>query len=429
MRKLISVLALGILLLTGCGASGSSASVEHEGDGVLTIWGFFEGAPKAALDYYAEQTGQPVEYQSIGWGDFQTKINTVIGTEDAPDILLLERSFMGNYIPQESIISLDDLMGDSEKFQSYKDTTAIATQGPGIINDEVKAIGWENTASAFFYRSDLAEQCLGITTPEEMEAATQDIDGYKTIYADLQNSSDETCSKMTLLSMASFATGYLQTLGLYNINNDGTYEIPAEFTEGLDFLKEVFDSGAVYSPTSDTTQVTAGTQNDAFLGNIIAAWATQDIMLYDQPGQWAVADTPIDFTAGGSYIAVTDNADTEMVKEFLEMTFLDEQWLVDNMELFGMVGNETIMNKYLENVDGSNEYFSGQNTVAKFAEINDGIDTYVPVTQYDNGVGSAIDKAWTGYAIDKTYKTTDEAIEAFKEEVLSLYPGMTITEQ
>ncbi len=428
MRKLLGVLALSILFLTGCGATGSD-SVEHEGDGVLTIWGFFEGAPKAALDYYAEQTGKEVEYQAIGWGDFQTKINTVIGTEDAPDILLLERSFMGNYIPQESIISLNDLMGDSEKFQAYLDTTAIATQGPGIINDEVKAIGWENTASAFFYRSDLAETCLGITSPEEMEAATQTVEDYTTIYNELQNSDNETCSKMSLLSMASFATGYLQTLGLYDINNEGSYNIPAEFAEGLDDLKAVFDSGAVYSPTSDTTQVTAGTQNDAFLGNIVAAWATQDIELYDQPGQWAIADTPLDFTAGGSYIAVTDNADTDMVKEFLEMTFLDEGWLIDNMELFGMVGNETIMNKYLETADGSNDYFGGQNTVAKFAEINDGIDTYVGVTQYDNGIGSAIDLAWTGYAIDKTYATTDEAIEAFKQEVQSLYPGMTITEE
>ncbi len=425
MKKLLSILAAFILILAGCSSS-TSADVEHTGDEVLTIWGFYEGAPKAALDYYAEQTGKEVEYQTIGWGDFQTKINTVIGTEDAPDILLLERSFMGTYIPSDNIISLDALMADDEQFQAYKDTTAIATQGPGIINDEVKAIGWENTASAFFYRSDLASQCLDINSVEEMEAATQTIEDYGTLYEQLQASDDKTCSSMALLSKPAFATGYLQGTGAYEFNEDGSYTVPAELADAFDYLKEVMDSNAVYSPTSDETQITAGTQNDAFLGNIIAAWATQDTILYDQPGQWAIADTPLDFTAGGSYIAVTTNADTEMVKEFLDMTFLNEEWLVDNMEMFGMVGNESIMNKYLETADGENDYFGGQNTVEKFAEINADIDTYIPVTPYDSGLGGAIDEAWSGYAIDKTYATPEEAIKAFEQEIKSLYPELIV---
>lgn len=425
MKKILGILMAFILVLAGC-SSGAAADVEHEGDEKLTIWGFYEGAPKAALDYYGEQTGKEVEYQTIGWGDFQTKINTVIGTEDAPDILLLERSFMGTYIPSDNIISLDDLMGDDEQFQAYKDTTALATMGPGIINDQVKAIGWENTASAFFYRSDLASQCLDINSVEEMEAATQTIEDYGKLYEQLQSSDDETCSSMALLSKPAFATGYLQGTGAYEFNEDGSYTVPAEFADALDYLKEVMDSKAVYSPTSDETQITAGTQKDAFLGNIIAAWATQDTILYDQPGKWAIADTPLDFTAGGSYIAVTTNADTDMVKEFLDMTFLSEDWLVDNMEMFGMVGNETIMNKYLETADGSNDYFGGQNTVEKFAEINAGIDYYVPVTQYDSGLGGAIDEAWSGYAIDHTYETPSDAIDAFVQELKSLYPELTV---
>ncbi len=425
MKKILGILTICVLALAGCGAS-TSTDVEHTGDEVLTIWGFYEGAPKAALDYYAEQTGKEVDYQTIGWGDFQTKINTVIGTSDAPDILLLERSFMGTYIPSDNIISLDALMGDEDQFQAYKETTALATQGPGVINDEVKAIGWENTASAFFYRSDLASQCLNINSVEEMEAATQTIEDYTTLYEQLKASDDETCNSMALISKPAFATGYLQGLGAYTFNEDGSYTVPEGFAEALDFLKDIIDAKAVYSPTSDETQITAGTQNDAFLGNIIAAWATQDTILYDQPGQWAIADTPLDFTAGGSYIAVTTNADTEMVKEFLNMTFLNADWLVDNMETFGMVGNETIMNKYLETADGTNDYFGGQNTVEKFAQINDGIEYYVPVTQYDSGLGGAIDEAWSGYAIDQTYATPEDAINGLIQELNSLYPALEV---
>lgn len=44
MKKLIMIFSVFILLLAGCG----SGSVDSEGDGVLTIWSFYEGAPKAA---------------------------------------------------------------------------------------------------------------------------------------------------------------------------------------------------------------------------------------------------------------------------------------------------------------------------------------------------------------------------------------------
>ncbi|WOO86726.1 extracellular solute-binding protein [Mollicutes bacterium LVI A0039] len=425
MKKILTLLTVFVIALAGCSGD-SSETIENTSDEVLTIWGFYEGAPKAALDYYAEQTGKEVEYQAIGWGDFQTKINTVIGTSDAPDILLLERSFMGTYVPSENIISLDALMAGEESFEAYKTNTALATKGPGIVGDEVKALGWENTASAFFYRSDLASKCLGINSVEEMEKATATIGDYTKLYEQLQASDDATCSSMALISKPAFATGYLQSLGAYTFNEDGSYTIPKDFDKGLENLKTFMDSKAVYSPTSDETQVTAGTQKDAFLGNIIAAWATQDTILYDQPGQWAIADTPLDFTAGGSYIAVTTNADTEMVKEFLNMTFLNETWLVDNMEMFGMVGNEVVMNKYLETADGTNDYFGGQNTVEKFAQINADIDYYVPVTQYDSGLGGAIDEAWTGYAIDKTYATPEEARNALIAELQSLYPGLEV---
>lgn len=425
MKKLLSLLAAFMIVLAGCGSG--STDLEHEGDGVLTIWSFFEGAPKAAADYYAEQTGTEIDYQTIAYGDFQTKLNTVIGTDDAPDVVILERGFMGSYLSADSIVSLTDLMGDSQEFSDYVANTATPTAGPGTVGDDVKAIGWENTASAFYYRTDLAEQCLGITSVEDMEAATQTPEDYLTLYSDLQSSDDETCSGMSLFAGPEYITGLLQATGAYEISEDGTYDIPEGYGDVLDEALSINDEGLVYSPQNDKTQIVSGAATDAFLGNVSLAWATQAIQEYDQPGQWAVADTPIDFTAGGSFMAVTSNADMEIVKEFLETTFLNEQWLIDNMDLFGMVGNEVVMNKYLETTDGSNEYFGGQNTVEKFAEINDDIDYYVPVTPYDVGIGTSIDEVTTAYSVDKTISTHEEAIKMLNDKLKSLYPDMTIT--
>lgn len=426
MKKLLSVLVIAILALAGCGSSNND-DVENVGDEVLTIWGFYEGAPKVAMDYYAEQTGKEVVYETIGWADYQTKLNTVLGTSDAPDLLMLERSFMGSYLGTDNILSLESLLADDEQFGAYKSNTALATSGPGTVGDEVKAIGWENTASAFFYRSDLASTCLNINSVEEMEKATETFEGYNDLYKQLQESSDSACSQMAVFGYPDYKAGFFTQAGAYKLNDDGSYTITKEFGESLDTLKTLIDSGVVFSPDGDKTQIVSGNAEDKIIGNLSPAWGTQAVLEYEQPGLWAVADTPLDYTAGGTYLAATPQADTAMVEEFLGMTFLNEDWLVNNMDTFGMVGNETVMNKYLETTSGENEYFGGQNTVAKFAQINDSITDYTPVSVYDAGLGSSIDEVYQGYAVDGSIGSVEEAKQQLKEKINSLYPDLVVT--
>lgn len=426
MKKLMSLLTIGILVLAGCSTGGSSGSVENVGDEVLTIWGFYEGAPKVAMDYYEQQTGKKVEYQTIGWDDYQTKLNTVLGTDDAPDMLMLERSFMGTYLTTENILPMETLLADDEQFKAYKENTAIATSGPGMVEDQVKAIGWENTASAFFYRSDLAKKCLSINSVEEMEAATETWDGYTQLYDKLKASDDATCSKMAMFGYSDLNDGFLNDAGAYKLEEDGSYLISKEYGKTLDTLKEIADTGMIYSPAREKTQVVSGNSKDLILGNISAAWATQAVLEYEQPGQWAVADTPLDFTAGGTFLAATPQADTAMVKEFLDMTFLNEEWLVNNMDTFGMVGNEKVMNQYLETTDGANEYFGGQNTVAKFAEINSNINDYTPVSVYDSGISTSLKEVYEAYVVTGTIKSADDAKVELQKKLQSLYPTLEV---
>lgn len=425
MKKLWSMLAISLLILSGCSGN-KEASVDHVGDEVLTVWGFFEGAPKEAVDYYAKKTGKKVEYQTIGWEDYQTKLNTVLGTDDAPDLLLLERSFMGTYLGTENILSMEDLLADDEAFKTYKETTAKATAGPGTINDEVKAIGWENSAAAFFYRSDLAEKCLDIKSVDEMEKATKTWDDYNKLYEQLKSSDDATCKKMTMFGNPDYRDGFLTEAGAYKLQDDGSYVITEEYGKALETLKETVDEGMVYSPDRDKTQIASANLEDKILGNISPAWGTQDVMEYNQPGKWAIADTPLDFTAGGSYIAATPQADTAMVKEFLDMTFLNHDWLVDNMETFGMVGNETVMNKYLKEADGSNDYFGGQNTVEKFAQINDSIDEFTEATPYDSGLGTSLNEVYEAYVITGRIDNIEDAKKELESKLKSLYPTLEV---
>lgn len=426
MKKIVVSIFSLVLILSGCTSSNEVDFSSDGGDDVLTIWAFYEGVPKVATDYFAEQTGIKVDFQTIGRDDYEAKLNTVIGTEDAPDIIMFEKTFMGSYLENPGIVSLDDMLVDDEEFKAYKDNTALSTQGPGIINDEVKAIGWENTSSAFFYRSDLASECLNINSVDEMEAATKTEKDFLGLQDKLKSSSNEKCSKMSLLSYPDFRKGALQEVGAFDIV-DGKYVITTEFGELLDELKTLVDESVIYSPQSDKTQIISGNEQDAFLGNISPAWGTYVAEEYEQPGQWAIAESPLKYSDGGTYLAVSTNADFNIVQQFFDMTFFNEEWLVDNMSSFGLIGNEKVMNKYLETADGENPYYGGENTVEKFSDISKSITDYAPVTKYDAGLSDSLDAVIEEYAVNGTVKTVDEAKELLKSKLNGLYPDLEVT--
>lgn len=326
------------------------------------------------------------------------------------------------------ILNYSEIEGiDQDKLSTIQADLSKGISGPGYVNDEMKGISWGVTSSAFFYRSDLASQCLDINSVEEMEAATQNIEDYATLYDKLQSSSDETCSSMSLLSYPDYQSGLIQQLGMFSADiENSTYIIPAEFADVLDIIKTNNEDGLVFSPQGDKTQIITANQNDQALGYVQAAWATQVAEEYEQPGKWAIAATPLKYTAGGTYLAVSSSADQDLVSEFLNMTFLDEDWYIDNMDLFGMVPNETVMNKYFENHDGSNDYYSGQNVAQKLVEIGGGVEDYDLATPYDSGISTSITEVITAYAIDGTVGTTDEAIQMLSDKISTLYPDLTV---
>lgn len=154
----------------------------------------------------------------------------------------------------------------------------------------------------------------------------------------------------------------------------------------LDIIKVNNEEGLVFSPQGDKPQIINGNKNDQALGYIQAAWGTQVAEESDQPGQWSIAETPLKFTSDGTFLTVTSYAD-HMVSEFLNMTFLDEDWCVENMDIFGMLPNETVMDKYFENHDGADEYYSSYVGNVEYHEETDSILINFGGTNMDQNLG------------------------------------------
>lgn len=426
--KKVFLAILVLLSLIACGKKSGEATTEAEvkktGDGKLVIWGFFEGMPKQALDEWAKATGKPVEYQTIGWGDYQTKLNTVLGTPDAPDMVLLERSFMGQFLPTDNFLTIADLWKDKPEMQNYLANTDKGVLGQVSPNGVVKAVGWENTSGAFYYRKDMAEKYLGVKTPEEMEALIPTQDAFIGLMSEFEKKAPGT----KFLTRNALSTIELTVSGAYNFQADGTYVITKRVQEGLKNIKDYFNKGNFYTPAYDKTAVLNGTKENKFFGALEPAWAVQDIKEWDQSGLWQIANSPFKWTAGGTFMAVTTNADQDLAWDFLSKTFLNEEWVLKNMSGFGMVANSKLMNDYIskEGISG-NDYFGGQNTIKKFAEISASITSVIPATAYDSGLGTALGDIVNGLTVDATIKDEVEAVNKLKEALNLLYPDLKVT--
>jgi multiple sugar transport system substrate-binding protein len=118
--KAVLVLGLTVWLTTlaGCGGGGGRAAVGGGGEqttqftknasGAMTAWGFnnADDVGKARLDYAKSQlNGVDITLDQTGF-DAQ-KFTTRATSDDIPDVVQMDRSFVGTYAAQELILPLD----------------------------------------------------------------------------------------------------------------------------------------------------------------------------------------------------------------------------------------------------------------------------------------------------------------------------------
>lgn len=113
------------------------------------------------------------------------------GDGDA-DLMCLEADWILQYINDDSLTApLSDIGIDESKLANpYSYTVAIGKNEAGVL----KGASFQAAPGGFVYRADLAEQYLGVTTPDEMQALISDWDKFQETAAKLYEASGETTS-------------------------------------------------------------------------------------------------------------------------------------------------------------------------------------------------------------------------------------------
>ena len=361
-------------------ASSTEASAEPAGDGqTLTIWCWDAALNVAAIklaseNYQKDNPDVNFNIMEIASSDVRTKLTTALASgamDSLPNITLMEDYAAYTYLSKYHTVFADltDIM-PYDDFAPYK-VAACSYDG------KTYGVPFDSGVAAFFYRSDVFEEC-GIKE-EDLQDLT--LDQLLEYGKQIKEQTGKNLISFDITWVGDIIQPYMQGSGRYLIDENGEPDIidnPA-LKETLEFLKATMDND-IASVVDVWGDMPARLNDGSTVAAINAAWYLSSLKAAeDQKGLWRMAPAPRITSVegavhasnnGGSSWYVFDNMDgTEESINFLKAS------LVDNSDEFysSILVNQGVIGTYLpaqqiDAYDEGDEYFGGQKIYSAFRE-------------------------------------------------------------
>ncbi len=360
----------------------------------------------------------------VGGGDASEKYDNLFKSGDDLDVYFCEADWALKYInDDEKTLPLADLgLGDSDFANIYAYTDEIGKSSDGVR----KGVSWQAAAGGFQYRSDLAEEYLGVTSPEEMQAAIGDWDKFvEAAQTVSEKSSGKTALADTLGGMwQAYACGRTTPWVV-----DNALQIDDFCKEFADTAKALWDCGGVTKNGQWTDEWTAAGTNDTCMGYFVSTWGFGGFALDAAGGEggatygkWAVCQGPQPFFWGGTWIVVNPKTDNgEEARDFILSATSNE----DQMSTYAVNKPEYVNNsKVMDDLISSNTVFNekitnnlgGQNFYAELADNAKTIDFNGLITPYDATIKTDFINVVKEQYLEGG-ASWDDTVEAFKDKI------------
>ena len=360
----------------------------------------------------------------VGGGDASEKYDNLFKSGDDLDVYFCEADWALKYInDDEKTLPLADLgLGDSDFANIYAYTDEIGKSSDGVR----KGVSWQAAAGGFQYRSDLAQEYLGVTSPEEMQAAIGDWDKFvEAAQTVSEKSSGKTALADTLGGMwQAYACGRTTPWVV-----DNALQIDDFCKEFADTAKALWDCGGVTKNGQWTAAWTAAGTNDTCMGYFVSTWGFGGFALDAAGGEggatygkWAVCQGPQPFFWGGTWIVVNPKTDNgEEARDFILSATSNE----DQMSTYAVNKPEYVNNsKVMDDLISSNTVFNekitnnlgGQNFYAELADNAKTIDFNGLITPYDATIKTDFINVVKEQYLEGG-ASWDDTVEAFKDKI------------
>lgn len=460
-KKVLALVLAGVMgwSMAGCGSSGSSSgstgtdsSTEAEAEDKavagnkdasekLVIWTLADDLKQFAEHYCEENTNVQIETVVIAPGDYLTKIQSAMrGKAKEPDIIVAEPQMLDTMFEAGYLENLDQ---EPYNAQQYADNMVDYVWQAGQDEEgNQRAISYQITPAAIFYRRDIAQKVFGTEDPETIGQYFKD---YNTIL--------ETGETLKNAGYKIFASD--QEMGFFSGESawvqDGKLVIDQDRKDYMQLCIDLYQNDmTAYVPTWSTTwyQAMSGpipvidASTDAWdeeqMENAAESGKTTEVFAYGLPswgvltmrdnvgdlsGKWGVCTGPADGFSGGTFLGINTLSERkDLAWDFIQYVTTDEEtldWWIEASE-GDVVSWIPTIEKHKED---TNEIYGGQKLYEFFLEQAQSID-YSNITKYDKVINDAWGAAIT--SIKTGEMTQEEAIDNFYDTVQSTYPEIEI---
>jgi ABC-type glycerol-3-phosphate transport system substrate-binding protein len=404
-----------------------------EGGDTLTILCWTEDDLKYMYDIVADATGldaSMIEYKNIGSSGSDAKeqyAQTFLSGEDV-DLYLCDADWNMAYQNNDEYSAPLSAVGITEDMyaNAYDYTVSMGKDSNGVL----KGATWQSAPGGYSYRADLAEEYLGVTSPDEMQALIGDWDSFWATAATVYEQSGG------VTAMADSLGGVWRAYSNGNrtsswVDADGKLD-SSSLGDFISMAKTNFDAGYISGATQWNDDwlpqgQSDGSQANKTFGFFFSTWSLASGAQLETAeggtsgstyGQFAICQGPTSWFWGGTWICVypgTDNA-TEDGQFIYTMTCNADamQKYVDAHSDF--VNNKGVMADTVAAGTHTNDlYVDGQDQFSVLFDVADGIDMSI-ATQYDATINDDLSNAISDYCNGVT-ASEDDCLNAFLDSV------------
>jgi len=416
MKKL---LALALAVITVAGVFGAPKK--------LVVWSFTDEMGKMIEYYKKANPDVQIEFVLVPNDVYQSKLKPVLQSgQGAPDVFTLEAAYVKGYVDTGYMADLKSLTKASNNTMQY--TKDVVTDAEGTL----RALSWQATPGAFFYRRSIAKKYLGTDDPAKIQAMLNTPEKFVEV-------------GKTLKAKSNGSAVLISSIGdLFQVYKSGRkdgwvkgkrFVIDPLMVKLLEQAKSFRDLGidgrqqqwteGWFAGMKGSLKDESGKPVEAF-GYLLPTWGLHYVLKPnsgDTAGDWAMVQGPVPYFWGGTWVSAYEkSANKAEAIKFVEFMTTNEkfleQWAKDTGDL---VSNTAVVDRIKGSY--SEAFLGGQNHYAAFADMAKNVNAKI-LTGYDQDIETIFQEQMENFVTGK--KNLETTLADFKAAVKNQYPDLVV---
>ena len=399
----------------------SVTDVSDENDSKIVIYSY--NAEFIALaEKYAGITTDDYDFVEINDKDeYQQKLDAVLadGT-NAPDIFICDAAYAQKYLASDNTLAINDIGIDyAEMTNMFNYTLQFASDEETVI----KGLAWKACPTGVFYEKSLADQYLGTSDPSELAASFATWDA---VLASSRKVNEASEGSVKLISGSTEIFDAFLTDRNSGWIMDGTVNIDPNIEGLFDFAKTLYTDELTFNDERWSESWSERMSDKT----VVSYWGSYQFAKYQlalNPGEgssvnptsgdWGVTTAPVSYYSGGSWVMASKYCDKKATSaDIIRAVCINEDNLKDMVNKGDFVNSVKLMTQASADDKFAFEWLGGQNPYPVL--LNSAMNADASYVIVDEDEYSNAYKAVVGAYLEDSFESVDEAVEAFKEQLV-----------